>query len=170
MRARQIALHGPTALVCGHYDVQPALEAEWRTDPWVATAVDGYLYGRGCTDDKGPILATILALARLRRAGLLSMNVTFVYEGEEECRSEGFRECITALQSTDSRREWVSNLALILVSNNDWIDETRPCLTYGMRGLVNMQVTVSAPKCATWPTTAGAWVCRPSRQATRATC
>jgi acetylornithine deacetylase/succinyl-diaminopimelate desuccinylase-like protein len=131
--------------VYGHYDVQPALEPGWKTNPWVATAIDGYLYGRGCTDDKGPILATLHALDHLRRKGTLNMNVTFVYEGEKECRSEGFRESIVKLLETDTRKGWLSNLALILVSNNYWIDETRPCLTYGMRGLVNLTISVSGP-------------------------
>lgn len=27
-----------------------------------------------------------------------------------------------------------------MVSNNYWITDTRPCLTYGMRGSINMEV------------------------------
>jgi hypothetical protein len=33
-------------------DVQPAMEREWRTDPFEVTAVNGYLYGRGTSDNK----------------------------------------------------------------------------------------------------------------------
>ena len=42
-------------------DVQPAMEREWRTDPFEVTAVNGYLYGRGTSDNK--------VLAASRRAG-----------------------------------------------------------------------------------------------------
>lgn len=42
----------PTVTFYGHYDVQPAMEAGWRTDPFEVTAVDGYLYGRGTSDNK----------------------------------------------------------------------------------------------------------------------
>ena len=31
-------------------------EDGWDTDPFVLTEVDGKLYGRGSTDDKGPVL------------------------------------------------------------------------------------------------------------------
>jgi acetylornithine deacetylase/succinyl-diaminopimelate desuccinylase-like protein len=46
----------------GHYDVQPALEPDWVTRPFEMAAVDGYLYGRGTSDNKGPVLAFIYAV------------------------------------------------------------------------------------------------------------
>ena len=50
-----------TILIYGHLDVQPALKSDgWDTDPWVLTEVDGKLYGRGSTDDKGPVLGWLL--------------------------------------------------------------------------------------------------------------
>ncbi len=52
-----------TLLVYGHLDVQPAaVEDGWDTDPFVLTEKDGKLYGRGATDDKGPVLGWIHAL------------------------------------------------------------------------------------------------------------
>lgn len=42
----------PTILFYGHYDVQPAMERDWRTDPFELNSVDGYLYGRGTSDNK----------------------------------------------------------------------------------------------------------------------
>ena len=47
-----------TVCVYGHIDVQPAkLDDGWDTDPWKLIEKDGKLYGRGSTDDKGPVLA-----------------------------------------------------------------------------------------------------------------
>jgi len=37
------------ALVHADYDVQPAEEPDWRTDPFECNAINEYLYGRGCT-------------------------------------------------------------------------------------------------------------------------
>ncbi len=42
----------PTVTFYGHYDVQPAMEVGWRSDPFEVAAVDGYLYGRGTSDNK----------------------------------------------------------------------------------------------------------------------
>ena len=106
--------------------------AAWRTDPWALTGVNGYLYGRGATDDKGPILATVFAVKELLEEGAVAgkggkgkgrgggkgvggstgsgdsgegegadagglldhLNVVFLYEGEEESSSEGFRSIV----------------------------------------------------------------------------
>ena len=47
---------------CGHFAVivsvttklyaQPAMEREWMTDPFEVSAIDGYFYGRGTSDNK----------------------------------------------------------------------------------------------------------------------
>lgn len=43
-----------TACVYGHLDVQPAAKEDgWNTEPFVLTEIDGKLFGRGSTDDKG---------------------------------------------------------------------------------------------------------------------
>ena len=55
----------PTFTFYGHYDVQPAQEREWATDPFSVSSVDGYLYGRGTSDNKGPILAFFYAVKEL---------------------------------------------------------------------------------------------------------
>ncbi|XP_005659878.1 beta-Ala-His dipeptidase isoform X2 [Sus scrofa] len=57
----------PTVCFYGHLDVQPARQADgWRTDPYTLTEVDGKLYGRGTTDNKGPVLAWINAVSTFR--------------------------------------------------------------------------------------------------------
>ena len=46
-----------TLLVYGHLDVQPALKEDgWDYEPFVLTKDGDKLYGRGSTDDKGPVL------------------------------------------------------------------------------------------------------------------
>ena len=42
----------PTITFYGHYDVQPAMEREWKTDPFQVNAIDGFFYGRGTSDNK----------------------------------------------------------------------------------------------------------------------
>ena len=45
-----------TVTFYGHYDVQPAMEREWTTDPFEMNAIDGYYYGRGTSDNKVTLL------------------------------------------------------------------------------------------------------------------
>ena len=52
-----------TVLVYGHLDVQPAaLNDGWDSEPFILTERDGKLYGRGSTDDKGPVLDWLNAI------------------------------------------------------------------------------------------------------------
>ncbi|XP_015258197.1 PREDICTED: cytosolic non-specific dipeptidase-like isoform X2 [Cyprinodon variegatus] len=47
-----------TVCIYGHLDVQPAqMKDGWDTEPFTLVEKDGKLYGRGSTDDKGPVLA-----------------------------------------------------------------------------------------------------------------
>lgn len=81
---------GPkTLLIYDHYDVQPPEPLElWTSPPFEATLRDGRLYGRGVSDDKGHLVARLLALdALLAVRGELPCRVKFVIEGEEEVGS-----------------------------------------------------------------------------------
>jgi acetylornithine deacetylase/succinyl-diaminopimelate desuccinylase-like protein len=51
--------------------LQPAEEPDWKTNPFEMTAVDGYLCGRGTSDNKGPVLAFIYAV----KVGLLEAGL-----------------------------------------------------------------------------------------------
>ena len=79
----------PTVLVYGHYDVQPADPlADWTSPPFEPEVRDDRLYGRGVSDDKGPMFIPVcVAEAFLRTGERLPINLKFVIEGEEEMGS-----------------------------------------------------------------------------------
>lgn len=52
--------------VIGHLDVVPTGEG-WDSDPFTVTARDGKLYGRGTSDDKGPVACSMAALAIVKQ-------------------------------------------------------------------------------------------------------
>ena len=51
--------------VLGHLDIVPVGEG-WTKDPFACTEEDGYLFGRGVVDDKGPALAGFYAMKMLK--------------------------------------------------------------------------------------------------------
>ncbi|EXJ95403.1 hypothetical protein A1O1_00524 [Capronia coronata CBS 617.96] len=135
-----------SVLFYGHYDV---VDAEydssnpnhaWYGDPFSLQPLNGFLYGRGVTDDKGPILAAIYAVADLMQHGSLSCNVTFLLEGDEEAGSRGFRNTVQSMHHA------IGPVDYILLSNSYWLDDHIPCLTFGMRGVVHASVTISSNK------------------------
>jgi di- and tripeptidase len=131
----------PTVVFYGHYDVVGVDDpSEWLHDPFVVMGVNGFLYGRGTSDNKGPVLAFAFAVRDLLMREELTVNVVFVIEGEEENKSAGIIDAIRAHRPT-----WFPHTSLVLLSNNFWLDDTRPCLTYGMRGLIVLRVTVRGP-------------------------
>jgi len=134
-----------TLLVYGHLDVQPANQKEdgWDTDPWVLTEVDGKLYGRGSTDDKGPVLGWIHALQCYQECGIeMPVNFKFCFEGMEESGSEGLDKMLMERQNT----KFMQEVDFCCISDNYWLGTNKPCLTYGLRGVCYFFIEV---ECAT---------------------
>ncbi|OSX56497.1 hypothetical protein POSPLADRAFT_1186649 [Postia placenta MAD-698-R-SB12] len=128
----------PRILFYGHYDVIAASARGWSSDPFSLTGRNGYLYGRGATDNKGPIMAVACAAADLLSRRALELDLIFVIEGEEEAGSGGFKEAVR------KHKDAIGPIDAILVSNSTWIAEDTPCITYGLRGVVHCNVEVSS--------------------------
>ena len=86
----------PTILIYAHYDVQPSDPLDkWETPPFDATERDGRLYGRGVSDDKGPMMIALDTLAAFVAVeGQLPINVKLLIEGEEETGSRSLPEIL----------------------------------------------------------------------------
>jgi succinyl-diaminopimelate desuccinylase len=70
--------------VLGHLDVVPEGEG-WRHPPYAAEMEDSRIYGRGTTDDKGPIVAALYGLKAIRDAGLpFRRKVRIIFGCNEE--------------------------------------------------------------------------------------
>ncbi|KAG0002902.1 hypothetical protein BGZ79_002102 [Entomortierella chlamydospora] len=123
-------------LVYGHYDVIAADIKKWDYPPFKLTGKDGYLYGRGASDNKGPILACIFAASELQEEQLLDVNVKFLIEGEEENGSVGF------FQAVEQNIELFQEADVLL--NSYWLGEDIPCLTYGLRGVIHSTLTINS--------------------------
>lgn len=132
-----------TILVYGHYDVQPALfDDGWATKPFELTIDEkGRMYGRGSTDDKGPVLGWLNVIEAHKKAGVdFPVNLLFCFEGMEECGSEGLDEFIEV-----EAKKFFKDADAVCISDNYWLGTEKPCLTYGLRGCNYYSVSVSGP-------------------------
>ncbi len=134
--------HGrPTALVYGHYDVQPPDPLDqWISGPFEPTVRNGNLHARGATDDKGQMFTHIKSVeAWLRTHQQLPLNVKFLIEGEEEVGSVNLDRFVA-----DNRKrlecDWV------VISDTSMFAPDVPALCYGLRGIVYFEVVLQGPK------------------------
>lgn len=127
-------------LFYGHYDVVAADNStkKWIVDPFAMEGIDGYLYGRGTSDNKGPIMAAIFACAELISEQALASDIIFLIEGEEENGSRGFEQAVRANKDKIGDVDWV------LLANSYWLDDRIPCLTYGLRGVIHAKVQIES--------------------------
>lgn len=121
-----------TVCVYGHLDVQPAaLEDGWDSEPFTLVERDGKLYGRGATDDKGPVAGWLNALEAFQKTNQdIPVNIRFCLEGMEESGSEGLDELIFARKDT-----FFKDVDYVCISDNYWLGKKKPCITYGLRGI-----------------------------------
>jgi acetylornithine deacetylase/succinyl-diaminopimelate desuccinylase-like protein len=127
----------PTALIYGHYDVQPVDPLDlWTSPPFEPAVVDGRMLARGAADDKGQIHAHAMAAAAiLATRGGFPINVRYVFEGAEESGSEGLDEWLTV-----NRERLAADVAII--SDTGFFEGNIPAITVSLRGLMYAQIDV----------------------------
>jgi Cys-Gly metallodipeptidase DUG1 len=132
-----------TVLVYGHYDVQPALESDgWATDPFKLVENEkGQMFGRGSTDDKGPVISWLWVIETHQKLGLdMPVNLKMVFEGMEESGSEGLDALIY-----EEADKFLKDVDCVCISDNYWLGTEKPCLTYGLRGVSYFHLSISGP-------------------------
>eukprot|EP00899_Mesostigma_viride_P012902 jgi/Mesvir1/21612/Mv04038-RA.1 len=129
-----------TVCFYGHYDVYPVVEETWSKDPYNMVAEDGFLFGRGTSDSKGPLLCQTVAVKELLALGKLNVNVRFLFDGMQEAASVGF------IDAVESRLDTLKDTDVIVSTSGRWHDDARPCLVYGMRGMMCIRVTVEGAR------------------------
>jgi acetylornithine deacetylase/succinyl-diaminopimelate desuccinylase-like protein len=130
----------PTVLIYAHYDVQPPdpLHA-WCTPPFEPTVRDGKLFARGASDDKGQLLAQLMALEAWGRAGGgLPVTVKLLIEGEEEIGSPN-------LEAFVASRRGRFEADAVVISDSAFFAPDLPSLTYGLRGLAYFEIEMRGP-------------------------
>ena len=131
----------PTALIYGHYDVQPPDPLdEWLTPPFEPTERNGNIYARGAVDDKGQVVAQVKALESLMAVNHgLPINVRILFEGEEEVGGEGIANYV-ASKPAGLKADFA------LVCDSELFAPGLPTLCVGLRGMIYTEIEVRGAK------------------------
>jgi acetylornithine deacetylase/succinyl-diaminopimelate desuccinylase-like protein len=150
-----------TVVFYAHYDGQPVDPARWTTPPWTVVLRDGALtagareipfpaaggrfdpewriYGRSASDDKSPIVAMLTAIDALKALGRRpSVNLKFFFEGEEEAGSPHLRAMLT-------RHAELLKADLWLFGDGPVHQSRRPQVSFGVRGVMGVNLTIYGP-------------------------
>ncbi len=130
----------PTVLLYGHYDVQPVDPINlWQSPPFEPEVRGGELYARGAVDDKGQIYMHWAAVeAHMKANGRLPVNLKMLFEGEEEIGSDHLDRFLSEHQD-------LLKADVAVISDSGWLDHGVPSITYGLRGMMYLQVNVQGP-------------------------
>lgn len=117
----QVGSEGPRVLLCGHLDTVPGGPEVRREDGW--------LWGRGAVDAKGPLAVLASALPGLARGG--DLEVCFAAVPDEEGASAGARHLVGSLEDVDAAVVGEPNRAR--------------GFALGYRGRIGLEATAQAP-------------------------
>jgi acetylornithine deacetylase/succinyl-diaminopimelate desuccinylase-like protein len=139
-RAKSSGARRPHFVVYGHYDVQPPEPLDlWKSPPFEARVVNGVLFGRGASDNKGQNLAHLKAVEAYLKTGTeLPCDLTFVIEGEEEVGSSSLAAFLR-----EHRAEL--DCDAVVISDTGMPTPKHPALTYALRGIAGFEVTLHGP-------------------------
>lgn len=125
----------PTVLIYGHYDVMPEDPVEeWKTPPFSPTINAGQIYARGASDDKGQIMANIIAGFETK-----DINLKYIIEGEEEIGS-------ISIAKIASKYKDLLKCDYLLVSDSEMLENGTPTIDINLRGLTYMEITLKTAK------------------------
>lgn len=145
-----------------HYDGQPVDERRWTHGAWEPTLytrliqeggeerplprdgedvdLDWMIYARSAGDDKAPLGALLPVLSAFQEGGVTpTSNLIFFFDGEEEAGSQSLGEYM------ERYRDRLEAIDIWLFFDGPVHQSGRPLLTFGVRGVTGMEVTVYGP-------------------------
>jgi len=134
----EVAGDSPTTLLFyNHYDVQPPEPLElWGSPPFEPTQYESNLCARGVSDNKGDIVARLLAIRAFQKVrGKPPVSVKFIIEGEEEIGSPNI------VAFVENNRQLLKADACIWECGGvNWRNE--PVVSLGLKGILYVQLEV----------------------------
>jgi len=137
---------GSTApLVClaGHVDVVPPGPVDkWTNDPFTPTEREGFLYGRGASDMKGPLAAMITAAERLAASRGSGGSIAVLVTSDEEGDAVDGTACV--VETLRARGESIDACIVGEPSSGAVLGDT---IKHGRRGSLTGVLRVAGVQC-----------------------
>ncbi|XP_060913369.1 N-fatty-acyl-amino acid synthase/hydrolase PM20D1.2-like [Labrus mixtus] len=95
-------------LLLAHIDVVPASESDgWEAPPFSAKEIDGFIYGRGTIDDKGPLMGILQSLEYLLIKGYAPRRGFYIGLGHDE-EVSGYKGAVSIVRLMKQRNVQLS--------------------------------------------------------------
>ncbi|MGS2721533.1 succinyl-diaminopimelate desuccinylase [Paraglaciecola aestuariivivens] len=129
----------PVFCFAGHTDVVPSgPEEQWKTPPFEATEIDGYLHGRGAADMKGSLAAMLVATENfVKQHPDHQGSIAFLITSDEEGPFiNGTTKVIDTLEARNEKITWC------LVGEPSSTDQVGDVVKNGRRGSLTGEMLV----------------------------
>lgn len=114
-------------LISGHMDVVEAKPADWERDPFTPVIENGYLFGRGASDNKFDVSTFVASMIQLKREGFKpARDIVLLFSGDEE----------TGMKTTAALAERFHDAELLLNIDGGGgdMDEAGRAVMFGVQG------------------------------------
>lgn len=128
--------------ILAHLDVVPVDGQNWKTNPFVLHISDEKLYGRGTMDDKGPLVASYLAMKLLKDQGFTPKKRVRLIMG---CDEESGSRCLTHYFENNP----IPNLGFSPDAEFPLIYGEKAHMTYNFEGELDNQEIITEFICGT---------------------
>ena len=125
----------------GHIDVVPPLDG-WSSDPFVLTEKNGFLYGRGTNDMKGPLSAGLSAISTFLETNNPDFSISVLLTSDEEIMgNNGTKKVIEFLKKQNEK------ITGCVLCESCSPKKSGEYVKIGCRGSLNVDLRSKGPQC-----------------------
>lgn len=139
----------PPILLMAHQDVvpvSPGTEGDWTEPPFSGAVKDGWIWGRGSSDDKGSLVALMEAAESLAAAGFQpARTVLFAFGHNEEVLGSGAQAIAALLKTRGLRPQFALDEGMVVIEDHPVIKAPVALIGIAEKGYATLRVTARAP-------------------------
>jgi len=136
-------------LLMAHQDVvpvSPGTEGDWTEPPFSGAVKDGWIWGRGSSDDKGSLVALMEAAESLAAAGFQpARTVLFAFGHNEEVLGSGAVAIAEVLKTRGLRPQFALDEGMVVIEDHPVTKGPVALIGIAEKGYATLRITARAP-------------------------